>query len=192
MTEAVWTTVFQGPPGTVDVLRARLGAEGIETFVPDELTKMVDPFMAGPDPFGRTLQVPAADAARAAAVLADHPTVGARGAGEAGEEDEAGTGHEADAADGVPDPLDAQAMRTILLAVLLVTAPLALLSGAAYLWACRKQGRRARLHGAVLLALGLSVVLVGAAAVHVLTPEREAWRRVRDLPVPSVPHHLGR
>lgn len=158
MTEAVWTTVFQGPPGLVEVLRARLGAEGIETFVPDELTKQVEPFMAGPDPFGRTLQVPAADAARAAAILADHPTVGARGAGEAGEEDEGGTGDEADAAGDVPDPLDAQAMRTILLAV--------------------------------LLALGLSVVLVVAAAAHFLAPEREAERGVRDLPVPSVPHHL--
>lgn len=111
------------------------------------MTKIVDPFITGPNPFQEKFQVAEADVERARAALA---AAGAGGADDDEDEDD-----DADTTDSVED----LASLTIFLAVLLVTLPLVVFPGVAYLFACRRHGRRSRRHGIVMLVLAAPFVL---------------------------------
>ncbi|MCB9896961.1 MAG: DUF2007 domain-containing protein [Planctomycetes bacterium] len=64
-----WTTVHAGPFAQVLAVQSVLEAAGIETRIPDAMTKVVDPFVTGANPLGARLEVPDAFAAEARALL---------------------------------------------------------------------------------------------------------------------------
>ena len=66
-----WTAVFSGPLPEVQVLQIALEARGITTFIPDETTKVVDPFITGANPLATLLQVPRDSVEEATALIAD-------------------------------------------------------------------------------------------------------------------------
>ena len=154
-------------------MRGLLAEAGIATFVPDEMTKIVDPFITGSNPFQEELQVPAEDLERARAVVADRRTPQLAVAGEAasagGAQDAEATGALSGIDDFEPepgdepakDPVEDRAFLTILFAVLVLTLPLAVISGVGYVWAWRRTGRRSRNHGWALLALAAPFLIAG-------------------------------
>jgi len=65
-----WTTIFMGPPGEAEALRAGLEARGIPTFIPDDAIRTIDPLaFGGLLVFDRALQVPPSAVAQARAYL---------------------------------------------------------------------------------------------------------------------------
>ncbi len=164
MTTTRWTTVFEGVPGQAGVLRAMLEADGLTTFVPDETTKLVDPFITGVSPLLATVQVPEDQVARARELLADggaRPTPGAT----AGDDDDAAL---------IDAKLNAYVLPSILFTVLGLTAPLALITGWYYLKACERYERRARLHVVILLCLAASLLVLSVFGWLLLFGPREA------------------
>ncbi len=179
MSEQRWITVFEGPAAKAAFLRGLLESHDIDCVVPDELTKLVDPFITGANPFQVRLQVREADALRAGEVLTSAAVPA--GSDDADGNDAGPPSVEADQDDEVVEAaqaasesaLDRPALRTMLLTVLVVTAPLALLSFALYLRDCRRRGARSSLHVGVWLAAGIALAVVIAAVVHLATPKRE-------------------
>jgi hypothetical protein len=53
-----WITVFTGPFPKALALQATLEAQGIATFLADETTKLMDPFITGANPLAVELRVP--------------------------------------------------------------------------------------------------------------------------------------
>src|SRR5689334_13126081 len=137
MAGVIWVTILEAPRPRVEVVRGLLDAEGIATFVPDDLTKTVDPFITGGNAFTVTLQVPADDLERARAVAARH--VECASATQASVPESPRTGDLAadeddeQAAAEPDDPVEGHATRTVLCTCLLVTVPLALVFGVLYL-----------------------------------------------------------
>ncbi len=195
MSEQRWITVFEGPAAKAAFLRGLLESHEIDCLVPDELTKLADPFITGANPFQVRLQVREADAPRAGEILtsAAAPTA----TDEAGGEEPGPPSVEADEDDEVVESaqaasesaLDRPALRTILLTVLVVTAPLALLSFAFYLRDCQRRGARSNLHVATWLAFGIALAVVIAAVVHLAAPKREGPWGPRTAPEPPWRSH---
>jgi hypothetical protein len=94
MSEQRWITVFEGPAAKAAFLRGLLESHGIDCLVPDELTKLADPFITGANPFQVRLQVREADAPRAGEVLTS--TAAPTATDEAGGEEPGPTSVEAD------------------------------------------------------------------------------------------------
>jgi hypothetical protein len=197
MARIEWVTVLEASRVKVDVVRGVLDSEGIATFVPDELTKLADPFITGGNAFTVRLQVPAADVERARALIAQAPMPpepAEAAADEREEQEERAEQEESDAA--YKDPVERNAERTIFSAALVVTFPLALLFGTLYLVAWRVHGHRARLHGLVLAVFFASLALTIVLAVGLLRPPAEEEhdplrpRRPPRAPVNTFP--LGR
>jgi hypothetical protein len=65
-----WTTIFAGPFSRALALQAALGAKGIPARIPDELVKVMDPFITGANPLAVEVRVPAAVAAEAQEIVA--------------------------------------------------------------------------------------------------------------------------
>jgi hypothetical protein len=186
MTAPRLVTVHAGSLWEVELLAGLLDAEGIATFLPDHLTKRVDPFITGANPLTSRLQVREEDAERATAILSSERSRLAEdaGAGLGDEEDEvggpAGTPSYGpgeiqgdDAEEMTPDEeLRYLATRTrwwslISCAVAFLTLPFALLYFITYLRACKEYGRRAPGHGftiaTMLIVLAAAVALLGIA-----------------------------
>jgi hypothetical protein len=53
-----WITIFAGPFPKALALQATLEAQGIATFLADETTKVMDPFITGANPLAVELRVP--------------------------------------------------------------------------------------------------------------------------------------
>ena len=166
------TTIHAGPLWEVQLLQGKLDEEGIPSFIPDELTKRVDPFITGANALNVQLQVRQADVARAEPFILEYRTK-TRGADEAPEAvvggerggDDEGLDEEARA------DLDAQTRRGRRLrwaSLLVVTAPLGLLIGGAYLAAMRRGAPHPSGHGMNLAAIALSAALVGLGAAAIL------------------------
>jgi hypothetical protein len=172
-------TVFSGPLWAADLHQGLLEEEGIPTFLPDHVTKRVDPFITGFSPMFARIQVRAEDAERARALLEAAPAVGAAGGedGAAGGEDENENDAEAGArTPGADEDLEALAARVrwwCLLSACLFVLPLpfALYQGWLYVRACRRQGARTpgygnTLGGLVLITLGALVLVAVVVRTH--------------------------
>ncbi|MBC8406808.1 MAG: hypothetical protein H8E15_16450 [Planctomycetes bacterium] len=66
-----WVHVYSGSYSSVLANQASLEASGIQTFVPDTMTKMVDPFITGGNPMGAELLVLESDLEAASELLGD-------------------------------------------------------------------------------------------------------------------------
>ena len=66
-----WITVLTGSHPQVLTVQALLEARGIPTFIPDQTTKVMDPFITGANPFSLDLCVPAEAVGDARRVLAE-------------------------------------------------------------------------------------------------------------------------
>lgn len=64
-----WVTVFAGPFPRALALQAVLETKGIPTFMPDEMMKVMDPFITGANPLDVELRVPVDARAAAEEVL---------------------------------------------------------------------------------------------------------------------------
>ena len=203
MAETRWVTLLEAPAREVAVVRGLLEDAGIATFVPDEVTKIVDPFITGPNPFQERLQVPEDDLERARGVLeagrhALQTAAAAEAAGTDGGPDDAAAEERAptledfepDEEERAPDPVEDRAFLTIFFAVLLLTLPLAVIPGVGYLMAWRRTGRRSRYHAWVLVALTAPLVLGGLTwlLLHVrVPPAPDGPPRIPDQPTPIGP-----
>jgi hypothetical protein len=145
----------------VALFQGLLESEGLRTFAPDQITKVVDPFITGGNALLSRLQVPedAVETARdilAASREAAHEQEDEDGAPEtAGHPEGSATGPE----ETPEEEVESFGRRTRWGAVMGVTAPLAILYGICYLSACREHGIRAKQHGLVVSALVLASVL---------------------------------
>lgn len=183
MSDVRLVTVHAGSLWEVELLAGLLQDEGIRTFLPDHLTKRVDPFITGGNALVARLQVPAEDAERAAAVLAAAKTDLADAAaeeasfGDEGEEHEEGADRGED--DDEEDEDDAEAMtpdeelrylasRTrwwalVSCALAFLTLPFALIYFGFYLQACRAHGKKAPGHAFTIAVVAVTVA--GALAM---------------------------
>lgn len=66
---AEWVTVFTGNPPEAHLVSGLLRSEGIPTYLPDESTKVVDPFITGANPLLWRVQAPSTDAVRVHEIL---------------------------------------------------------------------------------------------------------------------------
>jgi len=64
-----WIHVYSGSYSSVLANQATLEASGIQTFVPDETTKVVDPVITGSNPIGAEIHVQEADVEMARQIL---------------------------------------------------------------------------------------------------------------------------
>ena len=166
-------TVHSGSLWEVELLAGLLEGAGIPTFLPDHLTKRVDPFITGANPLTARLQVRAEDAERAAALLESERSGRTE---ETAEEVSDGAGPEPPLPeDGDDDAMSPEeelrylASRTRWWALIscvlgFLTLPFALLYFITYLRAVREYGRRAPGHTLTVAA----PLLVTAAAVAFL------------------------
>lgn len=168
MADVRLVTIHVGSLWEVELVAGRLEAEGIPTFLPDHLTKRVDPFITGANPLQARLQVREADAARATALLEDErrrvaEERAARGDA-SGRDEDAG---EADVDELTPEEeLQLLATRTrwwILASVALgfLVLPMAIFVFVLYLRACRAYRETAPMHG-LTVAMVLIATVVGA------------------------------
>jgi len=152
-------TVHVGPLWDVELLAMQLEEAGIDAFLPDKMTKTVDPFITGANPLDTRLQVRADDAEQASAIV-EEARARLKAAAPDDDEEEPGEAPE--------DEVEWLASRTRWAALIGFTIPFALLSGWLYLQACREYGRRSRFHGLTLAAFGISVVAVGVPLAWLL------------------------
>ena len=150
-----WVTVYGGPIWEAQMVRDRLDDEGIESFLPDETTKVVDPFITGGNPLAVALQVRAPDAERAQALVATYHK-----APPEGEEAHEVPDGEEDEEEDDGDDLDWLATRTRWASLLLITAPFAIVTGVLYLIACRDEKRRAPYHALTVTGFATSTMLL--------------------------------
>ena len=147
-------TVHAGPLWEMQLLQGQLEELGVPSFIPDETTKAVDPFITGGNPLATNLQVPEEYADRAMALIERNRRV----------------------AEQQEPPADATPLDTALArqgrlgrrirwaAIAWFTAPLALVMGVVYLARLERGRPRPEGHGftlaAIVLAIPLTLVLV--------------------------------
>jgi hypothetical protein len=145
------TAVYAGTPTEVTVVRALLESHGIVSFVPDEIIKIVDPFITGANPLHMTLVCPSERAAEARRLIEESRE--AAPPEDTPESVPAGTQSE---------DIDRLGTRIRWAAVTLVTAPIGAFYGFRYLARCRTVPSRPSHHGlTVLAALFSMLVTVG-------------------------------
>ena len=157
---ARWISVHAGSIWEVQLYQGRLEEEGLTTFVPDESTKVVDPFATGGLPLMAALHVPSDQVERAQAILAtmrDHAPV------EPDEHlDEVFGEASPDEDDEAPSPAEQKvehlATRTRWAALWWITFPFAFVTGFLYLRASKKHGIKSKSHGLTLAAIGFAVL----------------------------------
>jgi hypothetical protein len=135
MSRADWVMVHSGPSWEIDLLRGVLEDAGIPTRVPDPMTRIVDPFILGPNGLQTPLLVPPGDAERAQEVL-----VGLREEGRFALPDEDELDEEEP--ERGPEEVGILASRARWLASLVITFPLAVITLVSYRRACRRWGLR--------------------------------------------------
>ena len=151
-------TVHAGPAWDVELLAMQLDEVGIASFLPDKMTKAVDPFITGANPLESRLQVRAVDAERAAEVVEAARESLRPAALEGDDEDD---DEEDDEYDMTPEEeVEYLATRTRWAALMGITLPFALFSGWLYLKGCKEYGLRSKAHGLTLAAFGLAVLSV--------------------------------
>ncbi len=145
-----WVAIFSGPMWEVELKKSRLEVEGIDVFIPDASTKIIDPFVTGANPLTCHLWVRHEDAPTANEILAlrvdgsDEETAAVeptdpKEAGELWSQDE----------------VETIARRARWSTFLTLTWPLALYYGFLYLAASKQSGHRASAHKLTLFAFGL-------------------------------------
>jgi hypothetical protein len=148
-----WVRIFSGSFPKALALRASLEAAGVRTRIPDEVMKVMDPFITGIDPLSVQILVPWDDVELAKEVMAPD--------GEAADDERAdGDGSQAD---GSQQPLDVEQLgrRVRWCFVLPVYG---WLMGMVMGWRYLKASREARLlpdgHGVTLLIWAAQIVLL--------------------------------
>ena len=152
-------TVSTGPTWQVELLHGLLEEEGIDSFLPDRTTKIVDPFITGPNPLSRRLQVRAEDEARALEILRTAPDH------EPADKDEGEDVDEADEETAPEEEVEYIATRTRWAALLMLTFPFAVFYGFLYLFAVRDLGVRAKKHGLTVAAFVMATALLIGSVV---------------------------
>ena len=139
-------TIYAGAPWRVALIEAELAAEGVPCFVPDRLTKTLDPFITGSNALDLRLEVPENFAADARAILA------------AWEAETENTPPE--------DPAEARArevakmgMRIRWAALFWITSPFALYYALPYLRAVAALGCKPRGHRLTIAAMPLALLM---------------------------------
>lgn len=170
-----WVTVHLGPVWQAELLQGLLLEHGIEVFLPDATTKVVDPFATGPLPMLTQVQVRPRDVQRAKELLASAGSTGA-----AASELEAlalsappdpSLGVSPEDAASAPDPetagsereraqevVERLATRTRWAALLFIAFPWAIACGLRYLGVARRRGLRSAKHRLTVAALGLALL----------------------------------
>ena len=168
-----WIQVHAGPIWQVQLYQGRLDAEGIQTFVPDESTKVVDPFVTGGAALMAQLMV-AEDAAQRAHTIIE--SIKEEGPLTPDASDDPTWDDES--VEETPEPNDEDspeaetewfATRTRWGAVIWVTFPFALVTGLIYFHLCRKHGTRSVSHGLTIAAFVFAVLNLIAAVGFVIT-----------------------
>lgn len=162
-TQAV--VVHAGPIWEVQLLQGLLEEEGIQSFIPDENTKRVDPLITGGNAFATSLVVAKADAQRAQALIERHKEVA-----EARDPD-------------IPphrpptemDRLTQLGTRVRWSSILMVTAPLALWWGFQYVMGLKQDTPRPPHHALTVAAIFLALILVCGWILIVFDPF--GWHR---------------
>jgi hypothetical protein len=152
-----WETVYAGPQWQVAMFQGLLEGEGITTFTPDQITKTVDPFITGGNALTARLQVPSPEATAARELLAAVRAAAPEAAGDSPQE----------TAETPEEEVEGYGRRTRWAAVLVFTAPAAIVFGIGYILACREHGLRARQHGLVVAAMALAIVLTASLGVWI-------------------------
>ena len=175
-------TIHIGPPWQVVLHRARLEAEGIQVFIPDAFTKIMNPFVTGANPLLSQLQVPADVVVRAKEILTlraedeeDPVDLVALALSTAPDES---LGAEPDSGDGPEEPgedsdedawtreeLELLATRTRWSALQAITFPFALFYGGSYLSHVNESRMRASWHGLTVFAIGIAVLHMAGTIV---------------------------
>lgn len=135
--------IFSGSPPQVMVVRALLESHGIESFVPDENIKIVDPFITGANPLEMALVCPADQAAEARRIIEE--TRDAAPAETPAEER--------------PEDLERLGARVRWAAVTVVTIPIGALHGIRYLSRSRGEPGRPAHHGLTVLAAAFCILV---------------------------------
>jgi len=138
------TTVFAGPLWRVMLMEISFKAEGIACFVPDRLTKIINPFVTGANALDLRLQVSSEHAEAALAVVA----------AEAAEERAA---PKLDPVEAALFEVDRLGRRICFASLEPFTSPIALWYATPYLRRAAALGTRARGHGYVLAAILIAV-----------------------------------
>jgi hypothetical protein len=151
-----WVKIFSGSFPKALALRASLEASGVRTRVPDEIMKVMDPFITGIDPLSVEILVPWDDVELAKEVMTSESASAAEdGAAQAGVDDAV--------RQGAPEPVDAEQLgrRVRWCFVLPIYG---WLMGMAVGWRYLKASREARMlpdgHGVTLLIWAAQIVLL--------------------------------
>jgi hypothetical protein len=146
-------TVFQGAMSEAMALRATLGARGFETYIRDDATKVIDPFITGGYAFSVSLDAPASDAYAILRSLAeDSPDEPPR---------------ELTPNEELEQRLEVLARGTIFATFLFLTAPIGLVLAARWMWLSRSY--RGRPPNRARVALFSIVCLIETLALLAMT-----------------------
>ncbi len=185
-----WVTVHLGPVWQVELYQGLLAENGIEVFLPDATTKVMDPFATGALPMDAQLQVREEDVQRAMQVLAEvgeddgdvdlaaialatppDPSLGLTVEEAAAQEEATALGSVRALAQ---EALERLATRTRWAALLGITFPWAIYNGFRYLGVVRRRGLRATKHRLTLAALGLALLEpIGAVVIWILVKQAD-------------------
>ena len=148
-------TVHAGPAWDAELLAMQLDEAGIDSFLPDKMTKAVDPFITGANPLSSRLQVRAVDFEQASRII-EEARESLKPAPLEDDEDA-----EDDEDEEPEDEVEWLATRTRWAALIGITLPFAFFSGWLYLKACREYGRKSESHRLTVAAFVLSIVSLG-------------------------------
>lgn len=160
-------SVFTGTIGEVTAMQATLSAQGFETFIEQEMTKTLDPFVTGGNVFAVTLSAPADQAPAIEAALREMKErgpatdVGAPQEPERLREEDDEESASEDAAPTLAE-LEALGRRIRWCTFETLLAPIALMLGATYLAGTYGRARMPARHGLTLVALVIALVELGA------------------------------
>lgn len=171
-----WIQVHAGPIWQVQLYQGRLDAEGIRTFIPDESTKVVDPFVTGGAALMTELMVVGEDAERARGIIESIKDEGplTPDADDDPMWDDESVEETPDEASDEDEEKSPQAetewfaTRTRWGAVIWITFPFAVVTGFFYLHLCKKHGTRSISHGLTIAALVFAVLNLVVVTVLVL------------------------